>query len=211
MNVEALPPLPSLDEIKDADEEFWRWVFHERDGENIHPLKISKDGKAQTVVGRMLILAGALSGEPNPRPRRRKLEIPEGIDFIFVPADNCLYTNADGDGNDKQALIDNANRDNSSGTGNVQLNGNSLALNLLPGHAFEPDLDIQQRIIGTGKSKNGEGWTNSKPPGNTIAASACHYAIIHARSLRTNDKIRITGEAGTGIDVTYTVTSTVHT
>ena len=204
------PPLPSLDEIKDADEEFWRWVFRQSDGANSHPLKISNRGKAQTQSGRILILAGALSGEPKPMRRDRRLEIPKGIDFVFVPADNCVYTKADKDGVNEQALVDSANLDNSSGTGNVQLNGNSLALNLLPGHSFRPELDIQKRIKGTGKSKNGEGWTNNNPPRNTIAASACHYAIIHAKTLRVNDTIKITGEAGTGIDVTYTVTSTVH-
>jgi hypothetical protein len=205
----SLPPLPSLDEIKDADEEFWRWVFRTNDSGN-HPLKISNRGKAQTQSGRILILAGALSGEPKPMQRDRRLEIAKGIDYIFVPADNCVYTKADGDGVAEQTLVDNANRDNSSGTGNVQLNGNSLALNLLPGHPFSPQLDIQKRIKGSGKSKNGEGWTNNTPPRNTIAASACHYAIIHAKTLRINDTIRITGEAGTGIDVTYTVTSTVR-
>jgi hypothetical protein len=102
-------------------------------------------------------------------------------------------------------LVDNANRDNSSGTGNVLLNGNSIALNLLPGHPFSPQLDIQKRIKGSGKSKNGEGWTNNTPPRNTIAASACHYAILRAGTLRKNDTIRISGEVGTGIDVTYNV------
>lgn len=197
--------MPSLDEIKDADEEFWRWVFTKNDGGN-HPLKTSNGGKAQTRSGRMLIIAGALSGEPNPMPRDRSLEIPrQGIDYIFVPADNCVYTRADGDGADERALVDNANRDMASGTGNVSVNGNSLALNLLPGHPFKPQLDIQKRIKGSGKSKNGEGWTNNMPPRNTIAASACHYAIIRSSALKSKDTIRITGEAGTGIDVTYTV------
>jgi hypothetical protein len=201
--------LPSLDEIKDADEEFWRWVFSKDDNDN-HPLKISGRGSAQTRKGRILILAGALSGEPDQIEKKRSLEIPEGIDYIFVPADNCVYTKADGDGVTEEALIDNANRDNSSGTGNVSLKGNNLALNLLPGHAFRPELDIQKRIQGSGKSKKGEGWTNSTAPRNTIAASACHYAIIRASTLRKNDTIQITGEAGTGINVIYTVTSTVH-
>ena len=196
--------LPSLNEIKDADEEFWRWIFRENDGGN-HPLKISNGGKAQTQIGRILIIAGALAGEPNPMPRNRSLEIPQDVDYIFAPADNCVYTKVDGDGADEQALVDNANRDNSSGTGNVLLNGNSIALNLLPGHPFSPQLDIQKRIKGSGKSKNGEGWTNNTPPRNTTAASACHYAIIRASTLRKNDTIRITGEAGTGIDVTYNV------
>jgi hypothetical protein len=205
----SLPPLPSLNEIKDADEEFWRWVFSTDDGRN-HPLKISNRGRAQRQSGRILIIAGAFSGEANPMRRERALEIPRGVDFIFVPADNCVYTKADGDGVDEQALVDNANRDNSSGTGNVFLNGNSLALNQLLGHPFSPQLDIQKRIEESGKSKKGEGWTNNTPPRNTIAASACHYAIIHARTLRVNDTITITGEVGTGIDVTYTVTSTVY-
>jgi hypothetical protein len=201
--------LPSLDEIKDADEEFWRWVFKKED-DTTHPLKTSGGGTAQTQSRRILIIAGALSGERNPIRRNRSLEIPEGIDYIFVPADNCVYTKADGDGVDEEALIDNANRDMTSGRGNVSVNGTSLALNLLPGHPFRPQLDIQKRIRDSGKSKNGEGWTNNTPPRNTIAASACHYAIIRASALRRNDTISITGEQGTGIDVTYTVTSTVH-
>ena len=105
------PPLPSLDEIKDADEEFWRWVFRQSDGANSHPLKISNRGKAQTQSGRILILAGALSGEPKPMRRDRRLEIPKGIDFVFVPADNCVYTKADKDGVNEQALVDSANLD----------------------------------------------------------------------------------------------------
>jgi hypothetical protein len=201
--------LPSLNEIKDADEEFWRWVFRDSDGES-HPLKISKGGKAQTKIGRMLIIAGALSGEPAQKKRERSLEIPQDIDYIFVPADNCVYTQADGDGENEQALVDNANRDMASGTGNVSVNGNNLALNLLPGHPIRPQLNIQERIKGSGKSKNGEGWNNNMPPGDTLAASACHYALIRARTLRINDTIKITGELGTGIDVTYTVTNTVY-
>lgn len=194
---------PSLDEIKEADEEFWRWVFSENDGNN-HPVKISNNGKAQRRKGRMLIIAGALSGERNPKPRNRSLEKPpQGIDYIFVPADNCVYTQADGDGADAQTLIDNANRDMASGTGNVSVNDNSQALNLLPGHSFR--LDIQKCIDESGKSKNGEGCTNNSPSRDTLAASACHYALISATTLRSNDKIRITGERGTGIDVTYTV------
>jgi len=202
----SLPPLPSLDEIKEADEEFWRWVFREDDDDK-HPLKVSGD-MAQIQSGRVLVLAGALSDEPEPKRRERSLKIPpQGIEYIFVPADNCVYTKADGDGANEQVLINNANRDMASGTGNVSLNGNSLALNLLPGHAFRPELNIQKRIKGSGKSKNGEGWDDNKPPGDTIAASACHYAIIRAGSLRKDDKIIITGEPGTEIDVTYTVFS----
>ena len=195
--------LPSLDEIKDADEEFWRWVFSQNDGSN-HPVKISSGGKAQTKSGRILIIAGALSGQPNPIQMNRSLQIPpQGIDYIFVPADNCVYTQADGDGGDAGALVGNANRDMASGTGSVSVNDNSQALNLLPGHPFT--LDIQKCIKESGKSKNGEGCTSNTPPGGTLAASACHYALIRATALRSNDKIRITGEAGTGIDVTYTV------
>jgi hypothetical protein len=200
----SLPPLPSLDEIKEADEEFWRWIFRENDGNN-HPLKVDGGGMAQTQSGRMLILAGAISGEKKPKPRTRSLKIPRGIDYIFVPADNCVYTQADGDGANDRVLVDNANRDMTTGTGNVSVNGNSQALNLLPGHAFRPKLDIQKRIQETGKAKKGEGWKNTTAPRDTLAASACHYAIILPGALRSQDRIRITGEVGTGIDVTYVV------
>ena len=192
----------SLDEIKDADEEFWRWVFREKDGNN-HPLKISGGGKAQTIHRRILILAGAL---PRDVAKNRSLQIPNGIDYIFVPADNCVYTNADGDGQNAQVLIDRANADMDTGTGSVFVNDNKQALNLLPGHSFTPELNILERIDKTGNSGKGEGWKNNvPPPRETIAAAACHYAIIRANSVRNPDKIRITGEEGSNIDVTYTV------
>lgn len=193
---------PSLNDLKDADEEFWRWVFREEDGEN-HPLKISKNRKAQIEYKRILIIAGALTGDKE--KKTRSLKIPNGIDYIFVPADNCVYTNADKDGPNEEALIDRANADMASGRGNVTVNDNNQAVNLLPGHSFDPHLNILKRIDKTGNSGKGEGWKNNMPPGQTIAAAASHYAIIRADTLRNGDKIRITGEQGTDIDVTYTV------
>jgi hypothetical protein len=166
-------------------------------------LKISNGGKAQTIHKRILIIAGARPGDV---AKNRSLKIPSGIDYIFVPADNCVYTKADGDGQTEQVLIDKANTDMASGTGNVSVNGNNQALNLLPGHSFMPELNILKRIDKTGNSRKGEGWkNNAPPPRETLAAAASHYAIIRANSLRNGDKIRITGEQGTNIDVTYTV------
>jgi hypothetical protein len=194
--------LPTPNEIKEVDEEFWRWIFRENDGPN-HPLKISNGGKAQTQFRRILIIAGSLPGEG---PKDRSLQIPAGIEFIFVPADNCVYTEADSDGRG-QKLIDDADKDMAKGTGNVSVNGNNQPLEPpLPGHSFSPPLDIQQCITGTGKAKNGEGCTKGIPPGRTEAAAACHYAIIRANTLKSGDIIRIAGRKGEGIDgVTYTV------
>jgi hypothetical protein len=188
-----------LNELKEADEEFWRWIFRKNNGPN-HPLEISNGGKAQTQFRSILIVAGSL---PGVGPKNRSLQIPAGIESIFVPADNCVYTEADSDGSG-QELIDKANSDMAKGTGNVSVNGKAQTVELLSGHPFS--LNIQQCIDGTGKSKNGEGCKNGTPPRETReAAAACHYAIIRANTLKSGDIIRITGRKGEDVDVTYNV------
>jgi hypothetical protein len=188
-----------LNEIKEADEEFWRWIFRENDGPN-HPLEISNDGKAQTQFRSILIVAGSLPGDG---PKNRSLEIPASLESIFVPSDNCVYTEADSDGSG-QELIDKANSDMAKGTGNVSVNGEAQTVELLSAHPFS--LDIQHCINGTGKTKKGEGCENGTPPHETMgAAAACHFAIIPAHTLKSGDIVRITGRKGEDIDVTYYV------
>jgi hypothetical protein len=192
--------------VKEADKEFWSWIFRENDGPN-HPLKISNGGKAQIQHGRMLIVAGSLQGHGK---KERSLRIPAGIDFIFVPADNIVCTEADTDGNTDQDLINNANNEISGGTGKVLVNRNPQRVDLLEPHVYR--LNIQNCIAGTGKNGMGEGCTKGTPPGETRAASACQYAIISANALKplskrrfrmSGDIIRITGRGD--IDVTYKV------
>jgi hypothetical protein len=188
---------PALDEIKAVHEEFWRWIFREDDSPN-HPSKISGGGMAQTQHGSMLIIAGSL---PDGGAKNRSLQIDSANDYIFVPADACLCTVADGDGQGDQELINQVNSDMANGTGIVSVNGNNQNLNRLAGHAFT--LNIQKRIAGTGKSRNGEGFNKGDLPGQTRAAAACLYAIIRSNTLKSGDMIRITGRQG--IDVTYSV------
>ncbi|HJU84889.1 MAG TPA: hypothetical protein VJ551_00205 [Nitrososphaeraceae archaeon] len=190
----------SLDDIKEAHEEFWRWVFSTRDGPG-HPVKIT-NGSADRTFNRILILAGALSGDA--QRKIRPLQIPDGnVDYIFVPADNCVYTRADRDGNNDRELIDKANIDMTTGKGSVWINDHIQEVNLLPGHEF--DLNIQYCIENTGNSKRGEGCQNGTPPRETRAAAACHYALIDTRSLKRRDIIKILGETNSSINVTYMV------
>ena len=184
------------DKIKQAHEEFWRWVFREHDGPN-HPLKISNGGKSQTVHQGMLILAGSLQRDGK---KERSLQIPGGVESIFVPADNVVCTVADDDGPNDPDLINNANNDIRGGSGKVSVNGKPQTVDLLEPHLFT--LNITECIAGTGKNKMGEGCTKGMAPGPTKAAGACHYAIINADSLKSGDVIAINGRY---IDVTYNV------
>jgi hypothetical protein len=203
--------LPTPNQIKDADEEFWRWVFREDDEPIRHPLKVTKNGKAQIQLGRLLIVAGSL---PDNIPRNRLLEIPPGVDFIFVPGENCVYTEADKDGQTDQALIDKANDDMTDSRARILVNGVEQTIRRLPGHTFSPPLDIQKCIGGAGKLGKGEGESCIKgnPPRQTRAAAACDYAIIPANTLKSQDIIKIEGIGRAGpnqepgrIEVTYKV------
>ena len=199
---------PSQNQITDADEEFWRWVFRENDGPN-HPLKISNGGKAQIQRGSLLILAGSLADDT---PRNRVLQKVPGVDYIFVPGENCVYTKADMDGQNNKDLVDKANKDMTDSQAKVKLNGAEQTIQHLLGHTFS--LNIKKCINGAGNSGKGEGAScvGGNPPGGTEAAAACDYAIIPANTLKGGDIIKIEGIGRAGpnktpghIDVTYTV------
>jgi hypothetical protein len=174
-------------------------------------LKISNNGRAQIQLGRLLIVAGS---HPDNIAKNRLLQIPPGVDNIFVPAENCVYSKADSDGQTEQELVDKANRDMADSRGKVLVNGQNQTLDRLPGHTFEPRLNIQKCIAESGKSGKGEGESCKigRPPEETIAAAACDYAIIRADALRSEDIIKIEGIGRAGanmvpgrIDVTYKV------
>lgn len=187
------------DRTKAADERFWSWIFREDDGPN-HPLRVSNGREAQEQFDNILIVAGSLQ---NDGTKDRSLRIPAGTEFIFVPADNFVCTEADGGGSKDEDLINVANDDIQGGSGiaNVSINGNRQRVELLQPHLFT--LGIQKAISGTGQSKRGEGTSKgSQLPLQTRAAAACHYAIIPVNKLKKGDKIEITGR---DIKVTYTV------
>lgn len=178
------------DQIKAADERFWSWIFREDDGPN-HPLRVSNGGEAQEQFGNMVIVAGSLQRHGT---KDRSLQIPAGTEFVFVPADNFVCTEADGSGSTDQELIDLANDDIRGGAGiaDVSVNGNQQRVEALQPHLFT--LDIQKAIRGTGKSERGEGTSGgSQLPLQTRAAAACYYAIIPANKLKKGDRIEITG------------------
>jgi hypothetical protein len=201
--------MPTPNQIQDANEEFWRWIFREDDGGN-HPLKKSNDRTAQIQHDSLLILAGSL---PDNMQRNRLLQLSSGIEYVFVPAENCVYTEADNDGQTDQVLIDKANQDMLDSGAKVLVNDVPQPISRLAGHTFSPRLDIQKCISGTGKSGRGEGCSISgRAPGPTRAAAACDYAIIRANSLRSGDRIKIEGrgrappdQAPGRINVTYRV------
>lgn len=187
------------EQIKAADERFWSWIFREDDGPN-HPLKVSAGEEAQEQSGNMVILAGSLQRDG---AKDRSLRIPAGTEFIFVPADNFVCTEADGAGSTDQDLINLVNADIRGGGGiaHVSVNGDRQTVELLQPHLFT--LDIQKPIIGTGNSAKGEGTSGGRQlPLRTRAAAACHYAIIPAKNLKKGDRIEITGRE---IKVNYTV------
>jgi hypothetical protein len=177
------------------DEKFWEWIFSTPDNQN-HPLKVSDNGQAQEKHGKFLILAGSLQGGGQ---KSRVLTIPQGIDSIFVPADNNLKTETDDDGKDDPKLTNEANNDDggAAGTAKVKVNGQDIPVNRLQAHCF--NINIRQRIPGTGTKKN---QGNGEQVGETRAAAACHYAIIPANTLRSGNTIDIVGR---NIRVTYTV------
>jgi hypothetical protein len=179
-------------EIEDADEEFWRWVFRVNDDSD-HPLKISDDGMAQLQVGKLLILAGSF---PDDIPKNRLLKIPSGVDYVFVPGENCVYTKADEDGETEKELIDKANNDIAKSEAKILVNDDKQELQRLPGHAFSPLLNIQKCISLAGRSGKGEGesCTKNKAPGETFAAAACDYAIISVNTLKSGYTIKIEGK-----------------
>jgi hypothetical protein len=195
-------------QIEDADEEFWRWIFRENDGPN-HPLKISNGGKAQIQRGPLLILAGSL---PDNIPKNRTLAKHPGIEYIFVPGENCVYTMADGDGQTPQDLVNKANNDMTNSQAKVSVNGARQTIHRLSGHKFSPQLDIQKCIDGAGNSGKGEGSScvRGQAPRDSQAVAACDYAIIPADTLNSGDLIKIEGIGRAGpatghIDVTYRV------
>jgi hypothetical protein len=189
----------ALDEntAKELDKAFWEWIFSRPDNQN-HPLRVSDNGQAQERRGKFLILAGSLPGGGQ---KNRVLTIPQGIDSIFVPADNNLKTMTDDDGPDDPKLTDKANEDN-DGAGQdpkVKVDGVDIPVNRLPAHCF--DIDIRERIHETGNNKHHGDGEEVAP---TRAAAACHYAIIPANTLHSGSKIEIRGR---DIRVTYTVSA----
>ena len=202
--------LPTQSQIEAANEEFWRWIFRERDGPT-HPLKVSNGGEAQIQRGQLLILSGSL---PDDTPRNRTLRKVPGVEYIFVPGENCVYTTADGDGQTPQDLVNKANSDMTNSQAKVSVNGMRQTIHHLSGHTFSPLLDILKCINGAGKTGKGEGAScvKGQRPGDSQAAAACDYAIIPADTLKSGDLIKIEGIGRAGpnqetgkIDVTYRV------
>jgi hypothetical protein len=188
-----------LDQVKQAHEKFLSWIFSVDDGPN-HPLKVSDGGEAQKQFGNMIIVAGSLQGGGK---KDRSLRIPAEIESVFIPVDDIVCTEADGDGHGDQDLIKKAHDDISDGKGKakVSVNDKSQTVDLLEPQSFK--LDIQKVIDGTGKKEKGEGTLpNGDPPRQTRAAASCYYAIVPANNLKTGDRIEITGR---GINVTYNV------
>lgn len=186
-------------QIKAADERFWSWIFAEDESPN-HPLKVSDGREAQEQFGNMIIVAGSLQRDGK---KDRSLRIPAGSEFIFVPADNFVCTEADGGGSTDQDLTNIVSDDIRDGAGiaDVSLNGNRQRVDLLEPHLFT--LDIQKAISGTGRLGKGEGTSQGRQlPLQTRAAAACYYAIIPAKKLKKGDRIEITGR---DIKVNYTV------
>lgn len=186
-------------QIKAADERFWSWIFRQDDGPN-HPLKVSNGEEAQEQFGNIVIVAGSLQRDGK---KDRSLRIAAGAEFIFVPADNFLCTEADGGGSTDHDLIDVANDDIGGGAGiaEVSVNGDRQRVDFLEPHLFT--LDIERAISGTGKLARGEGMSKGRElPVRTRAAAACYYAIIPANKLKKGDRIEITGR---DVKVNYTV------
>lgn len=195
----------NLNQIRAAHEAFWNWVFRENDDKN-HPLTVSGGGIAQEQFDNILIVAGSLP-DAGPKDRTLDLRNMKDIEYIFVPADNCVDTLADaGGGVDVLDLVDEITKDirGARGKYDVSLNGQSQKNNiaLLEPHLFS--LNILKAIKNTGRKKMGEGTSQGrKLPILTTAVAACYYLIIPANNLKNGDKIRITTRFN--ISVEYTV------
>ena len=194
--------LPTPTQIRVAHEAFWHWIFRENDGPN-HPLNISGGGQAQQQLDNILIVAGSLQGAG---PKDRSLQIPAGIESIFVPVDNCVDTAADAATNGiltNLDLINNITTDikGAEGKAGVSVDDEPKGVTLLEPHLFS--LNIQKAIRETGRNRRGEGTQRGRqPPILTTAAAACYYTILSPNGLRAGNRIKITGR---NIEVTYTV------
>lgn len=72
-------------------ERWWNWIFTTSDG-SAHPLKGNHDKKQ---VGGVYLLAGSLPNAAE-HERKRTIDLPAGS-TIFVPVDNVLCTETEGD------------------------------------------------------------------------------------------------------------------
>jgi hypothetical protein len=194
--------LPTPTQIRVAHEAFWNWIFRENDDAN-HPLNVSGHRPApQERLDNILILAGSL---PDNVSKERSLQIPEGdIEYIFVPADNCVETAADAETNGTPSNLDLINTitndiRGAEGIADVLVDGRSKGVTLLEPHLFS--LSIQKVIKGTGRNGKGEGTQRGRqPPILTMAVAACYYAILSRNEWGKEIKIK-----GRNIEVTYTL------
>jgi hypothetical protein len=191
--------MPTPTQIRVAHEAFWNWIFRENDGPN-HPLNVSGRRPApQERLDNILLLAGSL---PDNVKKERSLQIPEDIEYIFVPADNCVDTAADADTNGTPSnleLINSITNDirGAEGKADVLVDGTSKGVTLLEPHLFS--LNIQKEIMGTGRNGKGEGTPRGRQaPILTMAVAACYYAILSRNDWGKEIKIK-----GRNIEVTY--------
>jgi hypothetical protein len=179
-----------LSAVQKIHQEWWDWIFSTNDNSS-HPLRGNHAVKKAS-TGEYL-LAGAL---PNAGTQRRRIKISEGAK-VFVPVDNVLCTEREGDPKPLDTACAEPDTDGAQGRVSATLNGNPLKVDRIKAHSFS--LNIRKRINGTRKSKTGD------PLGTTDAAADGYYVIFDVPSFpkeKNYHELKITGR---DIEVIYRI------
>jgi len=187
-------------DIQHIHEQWWKWIFSTKDGLG-HPLKGNHAVK-QAENGEYL-LAGTLPKEEKElqQPETRQIEIPVGAS-VFVPLDNVLCTETEGDPMPLDAECAKADADFAEDKISARLNGKDMESNQLirtQPHKF--DLNISELIKGTRKDKTGN------PLGQTDAAADGYCVIFKLPSLVEGKDYHELEIKARGIWVIYQITS----
>ena len=186
-------------DIQKIHEQWWEWIFTTKDDVG-HPLRGNHAGK-QAQNGEYL-LAGTLPKEEIEllRPERRQIEMPVGAS-VFIPVDNVLCTQTEGDPIPLDEACAKPDIDNAGGKILARLNGQELEPNqIIRTRPHKFNLNISQLIKGTRKDKTGE------PLGQTDAAADGYCAIFKLPPLLEGKDYHELEIKGRGIWVTYQIT-----
>jgi hypothetical protein len=152
-----------LSAVQKIHREWWEWIFSTDDNSG-HPLKGNHAVKKAS-TGEYL-LGGTL---PNAGTQRRRIKLPEGAK-VFVPVDNVLCTETEGDSKPLDTACAEPDADGAQGHVSATLNGNSLNVDRVRSHSFS--LNIRKRINGTRRNRTGD------PLGTTDAAADGYYVMF---------------------------------
>jgi hypothetical protein len=179
-----------LSAVRKIHQEWWEWIFS-TDDNNSHPLRGNHSVKRAS-TGEYL-LAGTL---PNAGTPRRRIKIPEGAK-VFVPVDNVLCTEKEGDPRPLDRECAEPDADGAKGRVSATLNGNPLKVDRIRSHSFS--LNIKKRINGTRRNGTGD------PLGITEAAADGYYAMFDVPTFPKEKNYHELKIVGRDIEVIYQI------